>query len=304
MWRDVLNDPDFPIWQVWSLDSKTGRLREIASEPDASRNGDWFNSFGVRDGLMVWMRGEATSDINEQAALHVIDLSSGRDRIISRSADFSEPGLLPDHLVASSSLAVNESLMKSIVAGKVKLPSTAKARLDLTAKIKAVKPIVLDAVTGKAVGLPRSMRGLSKGKAAAIVTDGGALVYVDSRIRSRLSLWWSPSLATRPWRVFNLPREVDLNTLQLAGRYVFFRTERVYRSGASLSRGYLVDSNTRGYVKVDSDPGVVLLSRDGLLMKKPLPLKFFDPDRSARAVNDVIFLPTKSFPAIRACPSK
>ena len=247
---------------------------------------------------MVWVRASASRDPNsfDQNTLHVVDLSSGRDRVVSRGAAFSQPFLLPGHVVVSGRLTVNMSLAKSILTGK--------ATRRMAAKIKTFEPIVEDAITGERAAFPKSMRGLEGRTAAAIVTDGGALAYVKSVKPSVESLWWSPSLATRAWRVFTLPRNVEVNSLQLAGRYVYFGTEIFNnRTGAAQSNGYLVDATTRGYVRVSTNPGAVLLGRSALVMKTPAIQKLPDATKAARAITDVIFLPSKSLPPIRSCPA-
>lgn len=259
VWLDT-TDPYWSKWAIWSWDSRTGRVQRIAVTRRVPHAEDWSaaSTPNVRDGYAVWAQGIGTG----KTGVHVVDLESGRNRVIYRGSA-SEPFLLRHQMVVWT---------------------------DDVRALGSEEPVsalrAAEAVTGKRIALPTVLRRLRGSAAATIVSDGGGFVYSAGPWQS---LWWSPSLKAAPWRVFTLRQEgnyVD-NSLQLAGHYAFFGTS----AGPS---AYLVDAARGGYVKI-SRGGWALLNTKALVLLKPSRIK------AAHGISDVVFVPLKSLPTIRAC---
>ena len=276
-WRDKASGPDYPKWEMWSWDSRTGRLRKIAAEQNAALDGDWQPAFSVGDGYAVWSQSVSGMDSD----LHAVNLSTGRDRVVYHGSVQATPLLLPGHTALWNELIWEPS-------GK-------------TVKLAAV-----NALTGKRVVVPRTVRGLRGSSATSFATDGRAFIYLAPLPRHSLysagSLLWSPSLATKPWRIFTLRR--GMIGAELAGRYVLFSTDTYGEKTGARRTTYLGDATTSSYVKISSSSGGALLGNKALVLKEPPALKEPSPAEIAKAVTGVTFLPVESFPAIRSCPSQ
>jgi hypothetical protein len=237
-WADLVNGYG-ATRAIWAWDSRQDRLRRITRSM-RSADGWWAGSWtpAVRHGYATWSQ---SASEGERAGVHVVNLSSGQDEVISSSG--SMPFFLSDRVVAWTE--------------DVRLPGTKNPIYVLRAA---------DFVSGKRVPLPKALRRLRNLEAASLVTDGGALVYAAGPWRS---LWWSPSLSTEPWRVFTLHEEWQHigNPLQIAGRFVYFDTD----VGPS---HYLVDASDGGYVNLGMS---ALLSAKAMVLEAPSPIKSLYP---------------------------
>jgi hypothetical protein len=184
-----LNDPgDFT---VWSWDSPSGRLRQIGAATPSPSGGFWSSSWQApvaHEGYAAWEQGAGPDEIGE---IHVVDLATGRDRIVRRG----------------------HSVGPFLIDGpRVIWPESMK-RGALTVMRAA------DARTGRAVATPPALRKLrgaiwsaSNGKGLMYATDG------------QMSLWWSPSLRVAAKRVFAGRRSelLGIPLDEIWGRYTSF----------------------------------------------------------------------------------
>ncbi|HUK77960.1 MAG TPA: hypothetical protein VL117_10220 [Thermoleophilia bacterium] len=182
----TLEDPT--ISTVWSWDSRTGKVREIGVPGRAFASRFWAGSEPVvRDGLVTWTQAVNAAGLG---AVHVIDLATGRDRIVHR-------GKVTESFFVAGGL---------VVWGR----ATEPAGIAVTG--------AADARTGARVALPAALAGARA--ADDLATDETAVAYAGSHLDT---LWWSPSLQTPPRRLFNVvqPYPID-DSIQVAGRYISF----------------------------------------------------------------------------------
>jgi hypothetical protein len=205
----------------------------------------------VRAGFATWTQGAGPGGI---ADVHVYDLAKGTDRVVRQGHPEGS------FLVAGGLVIWPESLRPGA----------------LTVMQAA------DAATGGPAEVPpalRSLRGVS-----ALVTDGRAVAYPNADFTS---LWWSPSLAAAPRRIFatgNAGSHVD-NSVQVSGRWVAF--------GVAPST-YLVDTVKHRYVKLSAG-GWTRLDARTLILVKPSAKKAIHP------ISDVVFRPLASLPPLSSC---
>jgi hypothetical protein len=175
---------------TWSWDSHTGQVRQIGAAT-RSPSGDFWSSPWrhpeARDGYATWTQGTGTDGIDE---VHVVDLASGRDRIVR-------------HGHAAGSFLVN--------GGIVVWPESPKPGA-LTVMRAA------SAATGEPVDPPPALKAAwGVGWAA---TDGSRLVYPGINLTP---LYWAPSLDALPRRVYRGRFSHSIGVpVQIAGRYVSF----------------------------------------------------------------------------------
>jgi hypothetical protein len=240
---------------VFAWDSRTARVVKIGAGWQESQGrfrwSSWRHPY-VRNGVATW---EQASGPNRRGDVHVFDLATGRDRIV-RHGYAHGPILVGDRLVV--------------------WPES--ARLHGPTRMHAA-----DARTGRPATVPLAVRGLRGIPAATFITDGGAIVYAADSFRS---LWWSPSPSVLPMRLVRVgyADNVD-NSLQVAGRYVFFSISPY---------AYLADTVTRRYIEV-SGGGLGLVNDKALVLVPPSNRK------AIHLITDVMFLPLASLPPIPRC---
>jgi hypothetical protein len=182
----------------------------------------------VRGGFTTWTQGIADGGVAE---VHVVELSSGRDRVVRRG-----------HPQGSF-----------LIAGPVVLwPES--PRPDAPTRRRAA-----DARTGRPFPLPRAFSKLRGVSGAA--TDGTALAYPNADFTS---LWWSPSPSTTPRLLFatsNPASHID-NSVQVAGRYITFAVPRALYVGDTVTRRY-VKVSAGGYARLDGGSLVLLRPSSG-----------------------------------------
>ncbi len=192
VWTEYHSLVNVGEFTIWSWDSRTDRLRRLA-ESGSDPNGDpWpsaWESAHVRDGFATWEQGVGPG---ERGEIHVVDLRTGRDRVVER-------GLVGSPVIVSGPIVL--------------WPRAPERGLDTS-------PRAANARTGKPVRVPTAFRhshGLPK-------TDGRAVAETSGTWRS---LWYSPSLSKQTVRVFVTPDDslhVD-NSVQVSDRYVSFGTD-------------------------------------------------------------------------------
>ena len=245
-----LYDPD--DFSVWSWDSHTDRLRQIGSAARSPSGEFWPSAWQAPvalAGYATWEQGSGPY----LGDVHVVDLARGRDRIVRR-------GHVGGSFLTNGPLVVWPESMKP---GALTIMRTANAR------------------TGRSAAAPPALRSIRGGLAP--VTDGEALAYT---MDGWTSLWWSPSLRTKPRIVVSsrVGYPVD-NSVQVAGRYVFFGIQ---------PRSYFADATNGRYLKIN-EGGWARLDAKTLVLLKP------SAKKAIHGLSDIVFLPLKSLPPIPPC---
>jgi len=195
---------------VWSWDSHNGHLRRIGAATRSPSGEFWSSSLQapvVHEGYAAWEQGSP----NEIGEIHVVDLASGRDRIVRRG----HPGgpFLIDGL-------------------RVIWPESMKPG-SLTVMRAA------DAKTGRTIATPPALRKVRG--ALWTASNGKTLMYATN---GQMSLWWSPSLKVAAKHVFT-GRNYSLLGLpfnETWGRYTTF--------GIPL-KTYLAETVAGRFVRID-----------------------------------------------------
>lgn len=238
VWADTTTNY-WTKWKIWSWDSRTGRLRQVAATPRAAHAVDRSatSTPSVRDGYAVWAQGTGSG----KNGVHAVDLASGENKVIYRGRA-SEPFLLSGHVVVWTE--------------DVRAFGTKKPDYVLRAA---------NAVSGKRVALPAGVRDLSGYPAVTVLSDGAGYLYTTG---SWNGLWWSPSLNLFARRVFTAAHNnwID-NSLQFAGHYAFF---------SSSPSGFLVDAASGRYLRLSSSSSAVLGNK-AIVLVAPSRLKQIHP---------------------------
>lgn len=211
VWTEYHSLYDPSDFDVWSWDSRTGRLRQIGAAARSSGGKFWPSSWRAAvalDGYATWEQGSGPDSLGD---IHVVDLESGRGRIARHG-----------HPVGSF-----------LVAGPLVVWPESMKRGALTVMRAA------DAKTGRPVSTPLALRRVRGGLEPA--TNGEAVVYATDDWRS---LWWSPSLKTAPRRVFSSRAGEPMeNSVRVNDRYVSFAVwPRIYLADASVGRYLQINS--------------------------------------------------------------
>jgi hypothetical protein len=190
VWTDYHSLSETGNFAVWSWDSRTGKLKQIGATKRPPSGDYWPSAWQTAvalDGYATWEQGSGPNGIGE---IHVVDLKSGRERIVRRG-HVGGSFLIKGHRVVWP---------ESMKPGALTVMRTADAR------------------TGRAVATPPALRGVRGGLAP--VTDGESVVYAAD---GWMSLWWSPSLQVAPRRVFTSSSGNHVeNWVHLVGHYVSF----------------------------------------------------------------------------------
>jgi hypothetical protein len=197
---------------VWSWDSRTDRLRRIGAATRSPSGQFWSSVWQgavALDGYATWEQGSGADSLGD---IHVVDLKSGRNRIVRRGHP------VGSFLVRGRSgpLVVWPESMKR---GALTVMKTANAK------------------TGQPVATPTALKNVRGGLVP--VTDGHAIAFTSDGWKS---LWWSPSLDTAPRRVFGTTgHDVIDYGVTLAGRYVSFTV---------WPKAYLADALSGRYIEI------------------------------------------------------
>ena len=230
VWTEYHSLYDPNDFTVWSWDSHTGRLRQIGAAARSPSGQFWSSVWQgavALDGYATWEQGSGPESLGD---IQVVDLESGRNRIIRRghpAGSFLVPG-------SSGPVVVWPESMKP---GALTIMRAAEAK------------------TGRVVAAPPALRRLRG--ALSPVTDGRAIAYATDQWRS---LWWSPSLEVAPRRVYTAPKGNFIeNWVHVAGRYVSFTV---------WPKAYLADASRGRYMEVNPG-GDTHLGKEGLALGKP-----------------------------------
>jgi hypothetical protein len=203
-------EDDLRDFTVWSWDSRTGRVRRIGAATRSPSGEFWPSAWQApvaHRGYATWEQGAGPNEIGE---IHVVELASGRDRVIRRghpSGSF---------LIDGPRVIWPESMKKGALT-----------------EMRAA-----DARTGRAVVAPPALRKLRGPIWPA--SSGGTLIYATNY---QTSLWWSPSLSVAAKRVV-VGRHAELLGIpfdEVWGRYTTF--------GVPL-KTFVVDTVAGRYVRI------------------------------------------------------
>ena len=254
VWSEYHGFDSFDDFTVWAWDSRTGQVRRIGAANRAPDGAFWPSPWrqpDVRDGIATWTQGSGPGGRSE---VHAYDLRSGSDRII-RTGSAQGSFLLAGHVLA--------------------WPESTASGTATTMRLAA-------AVTGRRVRVPlalRTLRGVS-----ALVTDGRRVAYPSARYTS---LWWSPSLQSRPRRIVAVRGHDHIdNSVQIGGRYVAFGIQ---------PRVFVGDTKTHRYVEIAAHGGWTRIDASSLLVLFATGSKALD----ARA--PIAFVPLRDLPPMPAC---
>ena len=174
---------------VWSWDSRTHEVRQIGAATRSPSGDFWPSPWRHPEavgGFATWTQGAGRDGI---ADVHVVDLPTGRDRIVRHGH------------------ANGSSLVKGVVIWPESLSRGA-----------ATTMLAASASTGRRVAVPKAFEGAwGVGWAAS---DGTRIAYPGINLTS---LYWSPSLDALPTRVFpgHFAQPIGV-PVQISGRYVSF----------------------------------------------------------------------------------
>jgi hypothetical protein len=250
LWFESHSSYNLGDFTVFAWDSRTARLVKIGTGGGRFRWSSWRPPY-VRGGLATW---EQASGPSQAGGVHVFDLASGRDRIVR-------------HAYAGAPTFVGGRLIVWPEAPRFRGPTRMHAA---------------DARTGRPAAAPNAVRTLHGIPAATFVTDGRTIVYPGDST----SLSWSPSPSVSPKLIAQVGNgdHVD-NSVQVAGRYIFFSVS---------PHAYLADTITRRYIEVSAG-GLGLLSEKAFVLLPP------SGKKASHVVADVLFLPLASLPAMPRC---
>jgi hypothetical protein len=255
VWVETHSLYELNDFTVWAWDSRAERLMKIGAAGQGPQGSFWWSYSlhpAVRDGLATWEQGSGPNGIGD---IHVFDLANGRDRIV-RHGYAKGPVFVGDRLVV--------------------WPESARRHAP-------TQMHGADARTGRTARVPTAFRGLHGISAAVFATDGTAIAYPTG---DYASLWWSPSPALSPMRLGGVGSGDRFdNSVQIAGRYVFFSVA---------PRAYLADTVTRRYLQVSAG-GWGRLNEKAFVLLPPAKVKAGHP------ITDVLLLPLASLPPIPYC---
>jgi hypothetical protein len=225
VWNEYHSLSNWDDFTTWSWDSHTGQVRQIGAARRSPSGDFWPSSWrqpDVRDGLATWTQGAGPNGLGD---VHVVELVSGRDRIVRQGHP-------------------EESFF--VAGGVVVWPESMKP--DALSEMKAA-----DAHTGRPVAPPPGLLKLRGGMAFG--TDGTAYAFPGP---DWLSLNWSPSMDKAPQLLFSsrLGHPVD-NSIQAAGRYVSFGVAPHLYLADTKTKCY-VELNPGGWTRLDATSLVIL----------------------------------------------
>jgi hypothetical protein len=253
VWNEYRGETSFDDFTTWAWDSQTRKLTRIGAATRAADGTFWpspWHGPDVRDGIATWVQGVGPDQLGE---VHAYDLRSGRDLVVRHG----HPGgalVLAGHVLAWA-----ES-------------PTRGARTTMYAA---------DALTGSPVRTPRALR-YARG-VSGLATDGRRVAYPSARYRS---LWWSPSLRTKPQKIVGTQRlhYVD-NSVQVGSRYIGFGIE---------PHVFVADTRTHRYVQVTARGGFTRIGAASLIV-------FYATGSKVDPIAHVALVPLRDLPRVPAC---
>jgi hypothetical protein len=217
---------------VWSWDSHTDRLRRIGAAARSPSGQFWASAWQgavALDGYATWEQGSGPDSRGE---IHVVDLKSGRNRIVRRG-----------HPVGSF-------LVRGRSGALVIWPESMKRGVLTVMK-------AADAKTGRPVATPTALKNV-RGGLVPVTGGGGAIAFTTDNWKS---LWWSPSLDVAPRRVFTTRNgdPIDFG-VTLTGRYLSFTV---------WPKAYLADAPSGRYIEIKPGASTYLGKKSFALGKPP-----------------------------------
>jgi hypothetical protein len=254
VWSEYHGFNSFDAFTVWVWDSRTGELRQIGAATRALDGAFWPSPWrqpDVRDGIATWVQGSGPGGRTE---VHAYDLRARQDRVVGTG--FAQGSFL---------------LGGDVVAW----PESAAGGTVTTMRLAS-------AATGTRLRVPpalSALRGVS-----GLVTAGRRIAYPSARFTS---LWWSPSLQSRPRRIVVArgSEHID-NSVQIGGRYVGFGIE---------PRVFVGDTRTHRYLEITARGGWTRADATSLLVLYATGSKALD------AHAPIAFVPLRDLPPIPAC---
>jgi hypothetical protein len=226
VWAEYRGFDTFDDVTVWAWDSRTRAVSQIGAAAQGPAGQPWPSPWrqpDVRGGIATWVQGSGPDELTE---VHAYDLRAGKDKVV-RSGHAQGSFLLRNHLVAWP---------------------------ESPAPGAPTRMYVASAVTGAALKTPPALRAATG--VSGLSTDGRRIAYPDATYRS---LWWSPSLKTKPRKIVGTAHDYDHvdNSVQIGGRYVGF---------AIAPRVYVGDTRTRRYMQIAAHGGWTRLDARSLLV--------------------------------------
>jgi hypothetical protein len=257
VWNEYHGFDNFNNFTTWAWDTRTQKLSQLGAATHGP-NGEYWESpwrgADVRDGIATWVQGVGPDQLGE---VHAFDLRHGRDLVVRHG----HPGgafLLDHHLVIWAE------------ASAPGIPTRMHAA---------------SAVTGRRVPLPVALRTLRN--VTGLYTDGHRIAYPNGPYRS---LWWSPSLRKRPYKVVGTRHSFEHidNSVKVGGRYVGFGRQPAV---------FVADTKVGRYVEVSNDDGFVFVNSDALIVA-------YGNSRAKKVLHPILrmaFVPLRDLPPTPAC---
>ena len=241
VWDEYRGFSSFDDFTTWAWDSRTGELRRIGAAKRGPSGDFWGSPWrapDVRAGIATWAQGSGPDEATE---LHVYNLRSGRDTVVSgRHAQGSF--LIHGHRVAWPESPYRGAETKIYVASS----------------------------TGRPLPVPPALRGLHG--VSGLATDGLRIAYPTAPYRS---LWWSPSLARAPERIVTALHadHVD-NSVQIAGRWIGFGIQPRVFVADTKTRRYIEITGHGGWTRLDARSLLVLYATGAKALDARGPIAF------------------------------
>jgi hypothetical protein len=254
VWNEYHGYDNFNNFTTWAWDTRTRELTQLGAATQGPDGQFWespWRGADVRDGIAVWVQGVGPDQLGE---VHAYNLRTGRDVVVRRG----HPG------------------GAFLIAGRIVIWAEAPAPGVPTQMHAAA------ALSGRPMAVPRALRSLRN--VTGLYTDGHRIAYPTGPYKS---LWWSPSLSTKPYEVVGTRHleHID-NSVQAGPRYVGFG---IY------PRVFVADTKDGRYVEVSGDGGSVFVNSTSLLVVHG-PVK-----KVLHAVLRMAFVRLRDLPPMPAC---
>jgi hypothetical protein len=226
VWNEYHGFDSFNDFTVWSLDSRTGVVRQLGKAGQALDGQFWDSPWrqpDVRAGVATWVQGVGPDQLGE---VHTYDLHAGRDLVVRHGHP--DGGFLLDHHI--------------VVWPEASAPG-------IPTRMHAAS-----ALTGQSARVPRALRALSN--VTGLQTDGHRIAYPDAHYKS---LWWSADLRNPPREVVRTSRlnYID-NSVQIGGRYIGFGIQPRVFVGDTRTGRYVQITGNGGWTRMDARTLLVL----------------------------------------------
>jgi hypothetical protein len=242
VWNEYHGFDSFNDFTVWSLDSRTGVVRQLGKAGQALDGQFWDSPWrqpDVRAGVATWVQGVGPDQLGE---VHTYDLHAGRDLVVRQGHP--DGGFLLDHHI--------------VVWPEASAPG-------IPTRMHAAS-----ALTGQSARVPRALRALSN--VTGLQTDGHRIAYPDAHYTS---LWWSADLRNPPREIVRTSRlnYID-NSVQIGGRYIGFGIQPRVFVGDTRTRRYVQITGNGGWTRMDTRTLLVLYATGSKALDSRAPIAF------------------------------